>query len=162
MTSGPWSNVSPNEEVTLRSDSQLLSPPPHPRLKGILRVAVLGLLGSRIPMSFAELRGLCWTTSKLKIRGCSSLRGLKVLRSLTWNPFYVSTVVDRFSRHRFSRNPNLVENFALNNHFYSIKIQYGRNFNIVLIFCCSPYYLRCTWRNVALRLPIEGCCSQFV
>ena len=42
-----------------------------------------------------------------------------------------STVVDRFSRHRFSRNPDLVENFAVTNHFYSIKIQYSRKFDLV-------------------------------
>ena len=41
------------------------------------------------------------------------------------------TVVDRFSRHRFSRNPDLVENFAVTNHFYSIKIQYSRKFDLV-------------------------------
>ena len=42
-----------------------------------------------------------------------------------------NTVVHRFSRHRFSRNPNLVENFAVTNHFYSIKLQYSRIFNLV-------------------------------
>ena len=42
-----------------------------------------------------------------------------------------NTVVDRFSRHRFSRNPDLVENFAVTNHFYSIKIQYSRKFDLV-------------------------------
>ena len=44
---------------------------------------------------------------------------------------YQITVVDRFSRHRFSRNPDLVENFAVTNHFYSIKIQYSRKFDLV-------------------------------
>ena len=42
-----------------------------------------------------------------------------------------TTVVDRFSRHRFSRNPDLVENFAVTDHFYSIKIQYSRKFDLV-------------------------------
>ena len=47
---------------------------------------------------------------------------------------YTNTVVDRFSRHRFSRNPDLVENFAVTNHFYSIKIQYSRKFDLVDYF----------------------------
>ena len=62
-------------------------------------------------------------------------------------------MVDRFSRHRFSRNPDLVENFAVTNHFYSIKIQYSRKFDLVdYFFCCSPYYLLCTW--------MKKCCSE--
>ena len=61
-----------------------------------------------------------------------------------------NTVVPRFSIHRFSRNPDLVEKFAVTNHFYSIKLQYSRNFNLVdWYFCCSIIF---TWRNVALRL----------
>ena len=43
----------------------------------------------------------------------------------------IITVVDRFSRHRFSRNSDLVENFVVTNHFYSIKFQYSRKFNLV-------------------------------
>jgi len=59
-----------------------------------------------------------------------TLRHLLRTEAADWkNPLY--TVMPRFSIHRFSRNPDLVENFAATNHFYSIKLQYSRNFNLV-------------------------------
>ena len=96
----------------------------------------------------------------------------------------------RFSIHRFSRNPDLVENFAAPNHFYSIKLQYSRNFNLVDsffsdflekmlllldffgknvalggFFCCSPYYLHeemLLWDSSPHRkVVVQNLCSSF-
>ena len=50
--------------------------------------------------------------------------GENIFKKVCNNPYpeirfnLLSTVVDRFSRYRFSRNPDLVENFVVTNHFY--------------------------------------------